>query len=282
VNQDNTIQGQGTILGLASFQNQGTVLANVSGGTLSISNAPTTNSGTFQVNEGSALQVNGSFSTTGTVNIGAVGDHSGSLFQVTGLNDYVQTSGTTSLWSAQSTLAVADGQKVNIEGGLLQGFGTITGNLSNTGGTIMPGTPGVAGILTVTGTYSDPQAFLDIQIGGTSPGTEFSQLKVLGDASLGGTLDVSLINGFMPVTDDIFVILTSGGLSGRFTDNTIQVGNVIFDVEYSPTGYKNDVVLEVAQVSAVPEPASWLMLGLGLTAVGTCVVRKSKSQVRGK
>ena len=282
VNQDNTIQGQGTIFGLASFQNQGTVLANVSGGTLSISNAPTTNSGTFQVNEGSALQVNGSFSTTGTVNIGAVGDHSGSLFQVTGLNDYVQTSGTTSLWSAQSTLAVADGQKVNIEGGLLQGFGTITGNLSNTGGTIMPGTPGVAGILTVTGTYSDPQAFLDIQIGGTSPGTEFSQLKVLGDASLGGTLDVSLINGFMPVTDDIFVILTSGGLSGRFTDNTIQVGNVIFDVEYSPTGYKNDVVLEVAQVSAVPEPASWLMLGLGLTAVGTCVVRKSKSQVRGK
>jgi len=239
-------------------------------------------SGTFQVNEGSTLQVSGSFTTTGTVNIGAVSDLSGSHFQVSGSNDYFQTSGTTSLWSAQSTLAVAANQSVNIQGGLLQGFGTITGNLSNTGGTIMPGTPGAAGILTVTGNYSDPQALLDIQIGGQSPGTELSQLKVLGDASLGGTLDVSLINGFTPVTDDIFVILTSGGLSGMFTDNTIQVGNVTFDVDYSPAGYKNDVVLMVAQVSSVPEPASWLMLGLGLATVGTCVVRKSKSQVRGK
>ena len=43
VNKDNTIQGQGSISTLASFQNQGTVLANVSGGTLAISNAPTTN-----------------------------------------------------------------------------------------------------------------------------------------------------------------------------------------------------------------------------------------------
>jgi len=288
VNQDNTIQGQGTILNLASFQNQGTVLANVSGGTLSISNAPTTNSGTFQVNQGSTLQVSGSFTTTGTVNIGALTDTSASLFQMLGGNDYVQTGGTTSLWSAQSTLAVATGQSVNIQGGLLQGFGTITGNLSNTGGTIMPGIPGVAGILTVAGNYGQASnGTLDIQIGGANPGTGtgyYSQLRISGTASLSGLLDVSLVNGFSPVNDEIFVILTSGFLnSGMFTDNTIQVGGVTFDVEYSPAGYTNDVVLE-AQVapSAVPEPASWLMLGLGLTAVGTCVVRKSKSQVRGK
>ena len=41
VNKDNTIQGQGSIPTLASFQNQGTVHANVSGGTLSISDVRT-------------------------------------------------------------------------------------------------------------------------------------------------------------------------------------------------------------------------------------------------
>ncbi len=283
VNKDNTIQGQGSISTLASFQNQGTVLANVSGGTLSISNTLTTNSGTFQVNEGSTLQVNGSFTTTGTVNIGAVSDVSPSLFQVLGSNDYVQTSGTTSLWSAQSTLAVATNQAVNIEGGLLQGIGTVQGNLINSG-TVHPGLGDGPGILTVTGNYTqNSSGSLNIAIGGLTQGSGYSVLSVTGLASLSGTLDVSLVNGFSPVTNDIFVILTSGGLSGQFTDNTIQVGNVTFDVEYSPAGYTNDVVLEVAQVSssAVPEPASWL-IGLGLTAVGTCVVRKTRSQFRGK
>ena len=177
---------------------------------------------------------------------------------------------------------MATGQSVNIQGGLLQGFGTVQGNLINSG-TVHPGDG--PGILTVTGNYTqNASGILNIAIGGLTPGSGYSVLSVTGSASLLGTLDVSLVPGFSPVTDDIFVILTSGGLSGEFTDNTIQVGNVTFDVEYSPANYANDVVLEVAQVSSsvVPEPASWLMLGLGLTAVGTCVVRKSRSQVRGK
>jgi hypothetical protein len=279
VNRDNLIQGQGFIRDLASFQNQGTVLANVLGGTLAITNAPTTNSGTFQVNGGSTLQVNGSFSTSGTVNIGAVGDTSASLFQVTGLHDYVQNSGITSLWSAHSTLAVAANQSVNIEGGLLQGFGTVQGNLINSG-TVHPGDG--PGLLSVTGNYTqNAGGLLDIAIGGRTAGSEYSVLSVSGLASLSGMLDVSLVNGFSPVTGDLFVILTSGGLSGEFTDSTIQLGNITFTVEYSPTGYANDVVLET-QVAppAVPEPASWLIFGAGAAAMGTCVVRRSKSQVR--
>ena len=108
---------------------------------------------------------------------------------------------------------------------------------------------------------------------------------ISGTASLNGMLAVSLVNGFSPAIDETFVILTSSGLSGIFSNNnnTIQVGGVTFDIEYSPTNYTNDVVLEVVSSTAVPEPAPWLMmLGLGLTAVGTRVVRKSKSQVRGK
>jgi PEP-CTERM motif len=131
-------------------------------------------------------------------------------------------------------------------------------------------------IQTSTGIHS-------LQIGGSSPGG-YSQLVATSSANLDGTLNLSLINGFMPYNGEQFVILTSSDLSGDFsTVNGPQDGNVTFTVAYSPPGYANDVVLDASvSSSVVPEPASWLMLGLGLTAVETCVVRKSKSQVRGK
>jgi hypothetical protein len=69
-----------------------------------------------------------------------------------------------------------------------------------------------------------------------------------------------------------FTILTSSGLSGTFNDNTIHDGNVTFTVEYSPVGFANDVVLS-AQVSSVPEPSSWVLLGLGLVAAGILAAR---------
>jgi hypothetical protein len=273
VNQDNTIQGQGVIGYLSSFINGGTV--NASGGTLSIESVPTTNNGTFQVTEGSTLQVNTSFTTTGTVNIGALTDTSASLFQMAGGNDYVQTSGTTSLWSAHSTLSAPT---VNIEGGLLQGFGTIQGNLINSG-TVHPGDG--PGILTVMGNYTQNSGgILDIAIGGLTSGSQYSVLSVSGRASLSGMLEVDLMNGFSPTIDDKFVILTSSGLSGTFADNTIQVGNVTFDIEYSPAGYKNDVVLLVAQVSSVPEPASLVMLTIGIAGVGVYVARRRGKTAR--
>ena len=162
---------------------------------------------------------------------------------------------------------MAFGQAVNIEGGLLQGFGTIQGNLINAG-TVHPGDG--PGMLTVNGNYTqDSGGILDIEIGGSRPGTDYSVLSVSGLATLnaGGVLDVSLLNGFSPTSNETFVILTSGGLSGMFTDNTIQLGNVTFTVEYSPTGYPNDVVLS-AQVSSVPEPSPLVMFGIAIACLG--------------
>ena len=180
-----------------------------------------------------------------------------------------------------STFTVGGGHNFN-NSGLLEGNGTVVASLLTNSGTVQPGAgPG----LTVTGNYVQTSSgALNIQIGGALASTGLSVLNISGSASLAGTLVLSLINGFMPYDGEQFVILTSTGLSGTFSDNTIQDGNVTFTVNYSPPGYKNDVVLDASvSSSAVPEPAPWLMmLGLGLTAVGTRVVRKSKSQVRGK
>ena len=165
-----------------------------------------------------------------------------------------------------STLGVGSSYSIDLEGGTPRGFGTISGNLVNTGGTILPGVIGTAGTLTVDGNYSDPNAYLHIQIGGATPGSALSQLDVLGKAALGGTLEVSLIDGFVPTIGEEFVILTSTGLSGTFTDSVIHDGRYTFTVEYSPAGYNNDVVLGVT-TGSVPEPASLVLLGLGMAGV---------------
>ena len=305
VNKDNTIQGQGTILNLASFQNQGTVNANVSGGTLSISNVQTTNSGTFQASSGSTLLVNGTLTnynpTTSTLTGGSYNAYSGTIelsqANATAITPAVITTNAATILLDGATAKIADGSGNNI----LQGFLTTnaaTGTLTiQNGANLTVGATtgftnngslniGSTSTLTVGGGNNFIQTstgILSLQIGGSSPGNGYSQLVATGSANLDGTLNVSLVNGFTPYNGEEFVILTSTDLIGTFSNNTIQDGNVTFTVEYSPPGYANDVVLD-AQVSssAVPEPASWLMLGLGLTAVGTCVVRKSKSQVRGK
>ena len=208
--------------------------------------ATNTASGSFTIQNGANVtSASSGFSNAGTVNIGA-----NSTFTVGGSHDYVQSVGITTLGSSSSVLAVASGHAVDINGGTLQGFGTLQGNLVNSGGTVLPGSSGTAGILTVTGTYSDPfGGDVHFQIGGLSPGTGFSQLDMtgLGASSLtGSSFDVSLINGFTPTTGEHFeVLLTSGGLNGTtFTNSTFTVDNIIFTASY--INNDNDVLLIVA------------------------------------
>ena len=170
--------------------------------------------------------------------------------------------------SGTSNLTVASGHAVDIDGGTLQGVGTIHGNLVNDGGTISPGLSGTAGTLRVTGTFTDPMSTLDIKL--FSP-TSFDVLSIGGTASLNGaTLDLSLAAGFMGTTGDMFTILTSAGLTGEFSDNTIVIGKDMFTVTYTP----DDVVLDL-KVASVPEPASLVMLVMGMAGEGVFAAIKA-------
>jgi len=58
---------------------------------------------------------------------------------------------------------------------------------------------------------------LFIEIGGTVSGTEFDAIDVAGNTMLGGTIDVDLINSFIPSAGQSFPFLTySGGFTGNF------------------------------------------------------------------
>jgi len=104
--------------------------------------------------------------------------------------------------------------------GYVKGVGTC--DFCNITGTDAPGFSPAAvsrGSVSYNGT-------LEIEIGGTSPGSSFDQLNHilgLGIADLGGTLDVQLIDDFMASYGDTFEIITATAVLGTF------------DVEVLPT-----------------------------------------------
>jgi hypothetical protein len=60
-------------------------------------------------------------------------------------------------------------------------------------------------------------ATLQIELGGTTAGTQHDKLAVSGEAALGGTLSVSLLNDYTPAPLDSFAILTAASRSGSFS-----------------------------------------------------------------
>jgi fibronectin-binding autotransporter adhesin len=112
-------------------------------------------------------------------------------------------------------------------------FNSARGEFVNKGGILAPGDVGVAGQTQVTGAYTMNAGVLAIDIGGTTqaastsfqddPGT-YDHLRVTTRATLGGRLNVSLIDAYTPPTDTatLFSIVTADtsmtGSSGSFTN----------------------------------------------------------------
>ena len=62
---------------------------------------------------------------------------------------------------------------------------------------------------------------LFIELGGLAAGTEFDVLEIGGRADLGGTLDVSLLGGFIPSAGDRFDVLTAALVQGTFDTKSL-------------------------------------------------------------
>ncbi len=100
--------------------------------------------------------------------------------------------------------------------------------LTNAGGVLAPGDVGVPGLTTITGNYAvtSTNAVLAIDLSGTNPASAFQdtaatfdRVKVTGSANLGGALDVTLINNFVPASTGTFTILGANpAVSGSFSN----------------------------------------------------------------
>jgi hypothetical protein len=129
---------------------------------------------------------------------------------------------------------VTVGDVFDIEGGDVFGSGTINGDVNNAGLLIV-------GALTIDGNYRQT-ASGQLSVSLRSAG-DFDQLVVTGNASLDGTLTITLTHGYQPQEGDEFQVVQFGAGTGTFA--RIR-GASLFGVEYifqPRTGFQPGVIL---------------------------------------
>jgi autotransporter-associated beta strand protein len=281
VNATNLILNGGTLDTGGFSQNLNNVTNN--GGTMLIQNSSNNSvivEGTYTQSSG-ATQVTNSLlvaQSTYTQSGGTSQIDSSGTLTVSGA--YKQSGGTTQVDGA---LNVTPGQNLSLTGGQLAGSGSIgnatssgTITVTNSGGTVKPGDllPNVTvATLTINGNYTQQSGgTLEIDLGGTTAGS-YDVLKVSNAASLAGTLNLKLVNGFTltPGTTETFDILQAGSITGNFTSITgLGTGD---------TPSFNNGVLTI-QIAAVPETSTFLTAGLMLGAGGLLLRRQRKQDMK--
>lgn len=222
-----TFQGSGDFgRGAISIDNQanGLIHANTTGQALTIDAnlGGFTNTGTLRASNGGSMVINDTFTNAGLID-------------------------------AQS-LVDANGTLTNAVSGVVRGGGELEVNTQFINhGLIAPGGPvgrlcidlGAVGLATFSAT-----SVVEIDLAGTS---SFDFLEINGNASLGGTLRVTLRNGFVPASTDVFYVLRAGNDTAPSLGVFANVGSGgilrtaedegFFTVIYTSNGSLSDVRL---------------------------------------
>jgi outer membrane autotransporter protein len=160
------------------------------------------------------------------------------LLQISQIND---NTGATVIGQGELRLTGKISKTSISASGLLTGRGTVAGDLTNVRGTIAPGLPNGYLIANTTGlgpevtlvTQRNPigtltvlgnldiesgssfgfESRLAIEIAGPN---EFDRLNVSGSAKAGGVLQLSLINGYVPVGTSSYLFLSAAGVTSPF------------------------------------------------------------------
>jgi hypothetical protein len=184
-----------------------------------------------------------------------------------------QTAGITTVEAG----TVLGGTLLNIGGGTLTGTGTIQAAVVNSGVTSPGGSPGTLSIGPGQNYQQADSGILRIELGGSNPGTQSDQLIVGGNASLGGTLELPLINGFVPHVGDQIRILTCASLTGQFSQiNPPSVNGAVWVAHSSGT----NVTLVLANPVSIAKPVlsgGILHMSFATTVGVTYVVQWSES-----
>jgi len=228
-----------------AFNNAGTLVANPGATGEAFFYGPLTNTGTVDVQSGLLAAVYFPVVNSGTLTV-----ESAATFSPL---SYTQSAGATILNGG-----TFGGGPITIVGGSLSGSGTIDTSVTSSGQIIPGGT--AAGLLTINGNYTQTASgSLDIDLGGTTADSQYDQLAISGTATLGGQLDISVINSFQPTLGNTFQVLTFASSSGNFGFyNGIVLGNrLILNPALNPSNLTLTVqpAVTTTTLSAPPSPS---------------------------
>ena len=218
--------------------------------------------GKFRIQGGNNFMSLGDFGNEGDLTIGEE-----SVFTVGGGAADFTTVGSLTVNGALNAV------NLNINGGTFGGSGTVSGNVNNSGNVGPGNSPGILGI---TGHFTQTStSVLAIEIGGLIAGSEYDQVQIGGLATLGGILDVSLINGFLPTVGDQFEILQYNSIFDDFdTFLGLNLGGGLF---LEPIVSSKSYILETrfnSSSASIPEPSTYLLFAFGLMSLGLRKWRK--------
>jgi hypothetical protein len=139
-------------------------------------------------------------------------------------------------------------------GSLAKGIGTYGVVNVGQGGVYAPGnSPGIVTASAVnfdSTPVSSGAATLQIELAGTTPGSEYDQLHVTGQLSLGGLLQVVLLPGFTPAINNRFDIMDWGTLSGKF--GSMSLPTLSAGLSWSTLQLYSTGELQVASTTLLP------------------------------
>ncbi|MGC8494918.1 MAG: beta strand repeat-containing protein, partial [Syntrophobacteraceae bacterium] len=271
-NAGNIAMAGGTISGVTgteSLTNEGVI-----GGNGSISNLALINNGRVTPNGTLTITPNSSgFSSSGTVSIGQ-----GDTLAIAGGNSiYTQAAGSTTV---DGTLLA---NVLNINGGTLNGTGTIAGAVNNNGGMIHGGDS--PGTLKINGNFTQGvNGTLFTQI---DSATSLDLLQISGTATLGGQLQIdNNFYGDLGLTQgkELTILTAAGGISGEFSylsDLNFDNGLWSWSVKYDTNSVDLVAMYNGTQPpTSTPEPATMLLLLFGLPGLAWSVRRKMRTGAR--
>lgn len=220
------------------------------------------NSGNYELQQGEIRNDNNSIgtfnnsgifrkTTTGVGNIAVAFNNTGTVEARSGTlnfaNTYTHDNANLILRGGTITFSNA----LTINGGSIEGNGII--NVTNVGmtnaGLLNPryASSTEFGRLTLNSNYTETDsARINIQLGGNTAGINFDQIDINGKATFDGTLNVGLLNGFIPTLGSTFDILTFDSL-GNTSELDFTGLAINSTLQFAPQWSSNKLTLKVVE-----------------------------------